>query len=194
VRGRTQNSIISDCWAAYGDLDTQGYAHRQSQHWFRSSAYKRSYQHHRVHVAPCNGIPQPLQQKEGLQIPLSSLHVRGEIQGLKRRPVRSLPADGCGHGLGRPSPHKLEGLRHVNPPLQSAAVTSNGNGPTGKLTALWCGEAISDQTRIFSLVIIVYVKYLNRFFIFLQIFLLVSCKQESVTVVWYYLNCQCLFR
>jgi hypothetical protein len=57
------------------------------------------------------------------------------------------------------------------PPLQAAAVTSTGNGPTGKLPALWGGDAISDNTRTLSLVIIVYVKYLNRF-IFFQVFLL----------------------
>ena len=54
-------TVISDCWAAYRDLDAQGYTH--SQHRLRWSVYERTYQHHRVYVAYVKAFLSPENRK-----------------------------------------------------------------------------------------------------------------------------------
>jgi len=64
------------------------------------------HENHRVQVASCNGIPQPVQQESGLHLPSCTLQVRGEAHGRARLRIHNIP-----------SPRLHNRLAHLFPPF-----------------------------------------------------------------------------
>jgi len=89
--------------------------HRQSQHWLCWSACWNSHEHHRVHVASCKGIPKPVQQEVGLQLPSCTLLVRGEAQGRANWRVHDVASPRRHNRLFPPTVHLVPPFRNPAP-------------------------------------------------------------------------------
>ena len=94
--------VISDCWGAYRNLESQGFTHREPLHPLRRPRHRCSHKHHRVHVARRQGLPRPIQQGGRLRVPRGTVHVPGEVQGAGRSTIPAIT-----------SPRRQHRLEHV---------------------------------------------------------------------------------
>ena len=87
-------TVISDCWGAYRNLNSQGFTHHTVNHSYplRRPRHRYPHEHHRVHVARRQGLPQPIQQGGRLRVPPGTVHVHGEVQGARRFTVSAIPS------------------------------------------------------------------------------------------------------